>query len=340
MPSCSVASTRAGADTMPVTIKINGTCLSLVHKMSNGISTATIPDVCKTPSPGGPVPIPYPNIAQSITLSNGTTTVKGDKAMAANKGSKFAMSNGDNAGTLGGVKSNVFMKEATWILYSFDVKMDGKNSCRLTDKMFHNAENAANLAGELQGVATPAFADAIGDKDVADKLCDAACKAMNDKAAGSPLNRQQLMNRQLSSSWFDTHGGRFTTYVPRSSNILPEVPALTPVHFGGAMLPLVSTTGRLLSGTSALAGLSPGIGVFGGVASAARQIGGRLTVWDAAVLRNPAQGVVPSNILRYVEVKFPGDTLTSNQRVAQLSMNEEDFAKRVEMHPEEDCNCG
>lgn len=134
---------------MPVTIKINGTCLSLVHKMSNGISTATIPDVCKTPSPGGPVPIPYPNIAQSITLSEGTTTVKGDKVMAGNKGSKFAISNGDNAGTLGGVKSNLFMKEATWILYSFDVKMDGKNACRLTDKMFHNAENAANMTGVI-----------------------------------------------------------------------------------------------------------------------------------------------------------------------------------------------
>ena len=90
---------------MPVTIRVNGTVGSLVHKMSSGITTATIPDVCKTPSPGGPVPVPYPNIAQSITLTNGTTTVKGDKVMAANKGSKFALSNGDNAGVAGGVKS-------------------------------------------------------------------------------------------------------------------------------------------------------------------------------------------------------------------------------------------
>jgi hypothetical protein len=115
--------------------------------MSNGISMATIPDVCKTPTPGGPVPIPYPNIAQSITLSNGTTTVKGDKVMAANKGSKFTLSNGDNAGTIGGVKSNVFMKEATWLLYSFDVKMDSKNACRFTDPMYHNSENTVNMSG-------------------------------------------------------------------------------------------------------------------------------------------------------------------------------------------------
>ena len=39
---------------MPVTVKVNGTANSLVHKGSNGISMATIPDVCKTPSPGGP----------------------------------------------------------------------------------------------------------------------------------------------------------------------------------------------------------------------------------------------------------------------------------------------
>lgn len=160
---------------MPVTIKVNGTNLSLAHKMAGGLSTATIPDVCKTPSPGGPVPIPYPNIAQIVTLASGTTTVKTDKIMGANKGSKFSLSNGDNAGTLGGVKSNVFMKEATWILYSFDVKMDGKNACRLTDKMFHNQENAANLSGYIGPVVL------VGDsKAIADELCAEFCKDLKN----------------------------------------------------------------------------------------------------------------------------------------------------------------
>lgn len=166
---------------MPVTIKVNGTNLSLVHKFSNGISTATIPDVCKTPSPGGPVPIPYPNIAQSITLSNGTTTVKGDKAMAANKGSKFALSNGDNAGVAGGVKSNVFMKEATWILYSFDVKMDGKNACRFSDPMFHNSENAANLAGVIQALVAAGLTE-----EEAKAICQAFCDTQEEYDKGPP----------------------------------------------------------------------------------------------------------------------------------------------------------
>ncbi|MCB1917197.1 MAG: DUF4150 domain-containing protein [Rhodocyclaceae bacterium] len=136
---------------MPVTVKVNGVCQSLVHKGSNGVSIATIPDVCKTPSPGGPVPIPYPNISQSMTLAKGTTSVKADHGMMiAIKGSEFSLSNGDNPGVAGGIKSSTFMKESTWILYSFDVKMEGKGACRLTDKKFQNHENTVDLAGILQ----------------------------------------------------------------------------------------------------------------------------------------------------------------------------------------------
>jgi len=133
---------------MPVTIKVNGSMNSLVHKGSNHISMATVPDVCKTPTPGGPVPMPYPNVSMSSTLAKGTTTVKADGGMMiAIKGSEFSMSNGDQPGTVGGVKSNTFIKESTWILYSFDVKMDGEGACRLSDKKFQNHENTADLGG-------------------------------------------------------------------------------------------------------------------------------------------------------------------------------------------------
>lgn len=133
---------------MPVTINVNN--LSLCHKASGGMSIATIPDVCKTPSPGGPVPIPYPNIATEQDLAKGTTTVKADGGnMCANYGSEFSKSNGDEPGTVGGVKSGTFIKEATWITYSFDVKLEGKGACRLTDKMFHNHQNTVNIAGKI-----------------------------------------------------------------------------------------------------------------------------------------------------------------------------------------------
>ncbi len=111
------------------------------HKGSPGISMAMIPDICKTPSPGGPVPIPYPNIAKSSSLAKGTKTVKIKNKVVAVKGSEYGSSMGDEAGTAGGVVSSSFKKAATWILYSFDVKMDGKNVCRNSDTLFHNKKN-------------------------------------------------------------------------------------------------------------------------------------------------------------------------------------------------------
>lgn len=296
---------------MPVTIKVNGTVNSLVHKMSNGISIATIPDVCKTPSPAGPVPIPYPNIAQSITLSGGTTTVKGDKAMTANKGSKFSLSNGDNAGVAGGVKSSTFMKEATWILYSFDVKMDGKNACRLTDKMFHNSENAANLGGELQGVATAEFADRIGDKDIADKLCDAACKAKKDKAEADAADRA---------------AGR----TPRSSFQRFMRNHLDPKPRG-------STPGILTEASQKIGG--DFIGKWGTTTAG----GAGYVRWDVILtgLGKAAEKgtVLFKGVTKIVEVKFPGDSLTPNQTTMLDKMSKNDAQKVVVMDVDKDCKC-
>jgi hypothetical protein len=139
---------------MPSNIFVNS--LPLTYKGSIGISTATLPDVCKTPSPGGPVPIPYPNIADQSSLSNGTTTVKAHAEMIAVKGSQYERSNGDEAGTAGGVKSGVNMKATDWITYSFDVKIDGQNACRHTDKKFHNNQNTVDLAGNIDPNNPPA----------------------------------------------------------------------------------------------------------------------------------------------------------------------------------------
>jgi uncharacterized Zn-binding protein involved in type VI secretion len=130
---------------MPTHILVNS--LGLTYKTTIGISIATLPDVCKTPSPGGPVPVPYPNFANQSTLRKGTKTVKAKGKMIAIKGSEYSISFGDEPGVLGGVKSSTFKKETSWITYSFDVKMDGKNACRHTDKKFHNHKNTVDLAG-------------------------------------------------------------------------------------------------------------------------------------------------------------------------------------------------
>ena len=132
---------------MPVTVNVND--LSVIHQTSNGIATATVPDVCKTPSAAGPVPIPYPNIAMSSDLVSGTTTVTVDGSPAAIQSSKFVKSSGDEAGVAGGVASSVFMMEATFLSFSPTVTFDGQPACRLTDKMLMNKGNTVCMSGAI-----------------------------------------------------------------------------------------------------------------------------------------------------------------------------------------------
>lgn len=100
------------------------------------------PDVCKTPAPPAPpIPIPYPNIGQASDTSQGPTNVTIDGSMPMVKGAKYMLSSGDEAGAAGGVASGVIKAECEFIMYSFDVKFDGKNVCRLGDPLFHNKKN-------------------------------------------------------------------------------------------------------------------------------------------------------------------------------------------------------
>ncbi|MDL1968312.1 MAG: DUF4150 domain-containing protein [Deltaproteobacteria bacterium] len=112
----------------------------IVHKGSGGMSPV-FPDVCKTPSPGGPIPIPYPNIGKSSDTSKGPKKVKTDGKMLMVKGAKYSTTTGDEAGSAGGVMSSKTKGEAEFMMYSFDVKFEGKNVCRLGDPLFHNKKN-------------------------------------------------------------------------------------------------------------------------------------------------------------------------------------------------------
>jgi len=114
----------------------------IAHKGSGGMSTA-FPDVCKTPAPPSPspIPIPYPNIGQASDTSQGPSSVKTDGQMPMVKGAKYSKSSGDEAGVAGGVMSSVNMSECEFMLYSFDVKFEGNNVCRMGDQLFHNKKN-------------------------------------------------------------------------------------------------------------------------------------------------------------------------------------------------------
>src|SRR5262249_26016909 len=109
---------------MPVSVTVNPPD-TVVHKASTGMATTQL-DVCKTPTPGGPVPTPYPNIAMSAQTDSGSKTVKCDGNPIMLKDSNFNMSSGDEPGSIGGVKSNVIKGQADPVNYSFDVKAEGK----------------------------------------------------------------------------------------------------------------------------------------------------------------------------------------------------------------------
>ncbi len=124
---------------MGVTVGVNN--MSVVHKDSGGVTTA-FPDVCKTPSPGGPIPIPYPNIARSSDAAKGSKKVKCDGNPICLKDSNFQMSTGDEAGSAGGgVASNKIKGKAEFVNFSFDVMVEGKNVARALDLMLHNDKN-------------------------------------------------------------------------------------------------------------------------------------------------------------------------------------------------------
>ena len=165
---------------MPVTVKVNGSSNSLVHKGSTGVSTATIPDVCKTPSPGGPVPIPYPNISQSTTLAKGTKTVKAD---------------GGNTSRQQGLGIQHEQRRRAWrhgrcqvehVYQGVDVdslfirrQARGQERVPPERQKFHNHQNTVNLAGEIQQVL------GLSDADFKDycKKCKATAATEKQHAA-------------------------------------------------------------------------------------------------------------------------------------------------------------
>ncbi len=112
----------------------------IAHKGSGGTSIV-FPDVCKTPVGPAVVPIPYPNIGKTSDTSKGPKSVKTDRKMPMVKGAQYKTSYGDEAGVAKGIISSKTKGVCEFMNYSFDVKFEGKNVCRLGDPLFHNNKN-------------------------------------------------------------------------------------------------------------------------------------------------------------------------------------------------------
>src|SRR5512135_651568 len=99
------------------------------------------PDVCNTPTPAGPVPIPYPNIAMGPTAIPNVPTVMFMGTPAHNLATTIPMTNGDNAGVALGVASGLVMGPARHTTGAFTVLIKGMPATRLTSMSMQNNTN-------------------------------------------------------------------------------------------------------------------------------------------------------------------------------------------------------
>lgn len=120
---------------------------------AKGIAFA-FPDVCLTPAPPAPpVPTPYPNVAQlsqAAPVSDaGGRALKvgpaGDYVLLL--GSEVAQSSGDEAGSVGGVKSGMIKGKCTVVQASRSVLYgpQGKGLVRFADRTEQNSGNAQGM---------------------------------------------------------------------------------------------------------------------------------------------------------------------------------------------------
>lgn len=114
-----------------------------VATQMGGLANA-FPDVCRTPTPGGPVPVPYPNIAMCMQANPVTATKKvrilGQAVLVAN--TQIVITMGDEAGNLGGVSSQMFKGPAMPKTSSLKVKAEGQPVVYFTCMFGHNGISA------------------------------------------------------------------------------------------------------------------------------------------------------------------------------------------------------
>lgn len=119
--------------------------------LSNGGAQASaIPDVCKVPTPAGPVPTPFPNMASTQMAQPGglVRNVLVVNMPALNQTSKLIMSNGDEAGTLGGLACNRIKGEVQFMNGSMKVMVGGKPAVYLGCMTGHNG-TPVNAVGSV-----------------------------------------------------------------------------------------------------------------------------------------------------------------------------------------------
>lgn len=166
-------------------------------KNDDNKSLCSMPDVCLSPPspPAGPLPIPYPNTAQSSDTIDGSKTVMiGGGEVGLKNASSYKKSTGDEAATkslgMGLVSHNIQgkLKHAAW---SMDVQIEGLNVIRHMDMVTQNHMNNTNACPgiDIAGMAPP-----TGDPDCVELENGVRQDSKNDTRSGD-LAQNQVMSR-------------------------------------------------------------------------------------------------------------------------------------------------
>ena len=103
------------------------------------------PDVCNTPTPAGPVPIPYPNIAMGPMGVPAVYNVLFMGTPAHNLSTTVVMTNGDNAGVATGVASGSVMGPSRHLTGAFTCLVGGMPASRMTSVALQNSTNCPGV---------------------------------------------------------------------------------------------------------------------------------------------------------------------------------------------------
>jgi hypothetical protein len=187
--------------------------MSPVTTQSEG-KVVGFPDVCKTPSPSGPVPIPYTNVAQSKDLENGSKTVSINGAAVCLSDSFIGKSTGNEAGSLGGVASGKTRGRAHPMNFSFDVRIEGKGVVRNLDPFCLNDHNTPPFPLVQPQVARP-VAGRVEERETPRRTetCDFCRKERHpvettgreggNVGSSAALGRNMLQGRELATHpWY------------------------------------------------------------------------------------------------------------------------------------------
>jgi len=103
------------------------------------------PDVCLTPTPAGPIPIPYPNIAMGPMGVPAAYTVLFCATPAHNVSTTIPLTNGDNPGVALGVASGMVMGPSRHVVPCVTVLVQGMPATRLTSVSIQNSTNCPGM---------------------------------------------------------------------------------------------------------------------------------------------------------------------------------------------------